>query len=420
MLGAHHGVNKPVVKHDQKRIVITGIGAIAGNAVNLEEIYSLLENGHSGLSQIKSFDSSVYGYTEAGIIPELKYSKYVNPNLLRKMDTISKQAAVSAGMAIKNAKLKITRENNQDVGLIFATGTGPIETVESFNRVVISEGAQKANARLFPNTVMNAAAGHIGLNFKLKGPTSTICAGGVSSINGLFYAIGLIQQGICKQVIVVSSDEFNEPMLAGMHRIPGYLSKDKPRPFDKEASGNVLGSGSVAFVLESDESAKEREAEIQAEIKGMGMTSDNSRVGRIDPKGEAWKKSFENALEEAEISASDIDYISSAASGHRAFDRIEANVLSKVFGNSTPVSAPKSVFGETHGTAGSLGILSAIMAFKGAIPPIQNLTTRHEKVELDLVTGSVRKGTVKNAVIRSFAYGGNYNSLVISRYETQE
>ncbi|WP_075618274.1 beta-ketoacyl-[acyl-carrier-protein] synthase family protein [Paenisporosarcina indica] len=416
MIGAHTENEKPVVEFDKKRIVITGIGAIAGNAENVEDIYSLLENGESGLSEIKEFDASSYGFTEAGIIPEMKYGKFVNPKLLRKMDSISKQAAVATNMAIKNSSLKITRDNSEEIGLIFATGTGPIETVEAFNRVVISEGAQKANARLFPNTVMNAAAGHIGLNFKLKGSTSTICAGGVSSINALFYANSLIQQGICQQVVVVSSDEFNEPMLAGMDRIPGYLTKDKPKPYDEESNGIVLGSGSVAFILESDESAKARGVEILSEIKGFGMTSDNTRIGRIDTKGEAWKQSFEDALEEAGISTSEVDYVASAASGHKAFDLVESNVLSEVFGNQIPVSAPKSVFGETHGTAGAIGILSAILAFKGSIPSIQNLTKPNTKIDLDLVTEK-RKTSVKNAVISSFAYGGNYNSLVVGQYK---
>ncbi|KAA0560846.1 beta-ketoacyl-[acyl-carrier-protein] synthase family protein [Bacillus sp. CH30_1T] len=415
MFGAKTESNKPVVNYSKRRVVISGVGAIAGNASNVEEIYSLLKNGESGISEITEFDTSIYGYQDAGIIPEIKYGKFVNPKLLRKMDTISKQAAVATNMAIKDANIKINRDNSEEVGLIFATGTGPIETVEAFNRVVISEGAQKANARRFPNTVMNAAAGHIGLNFKLKGPTSTICAGGVSAINGLFYANSLIQQGICKQVIVVSSDEFNEPMLAGMHRIPGYLTKDKAKPFDVESSGNILGAGSVAFVLESDESAKERGAEIHAEIKGFGMTSDNSKIGRINPTGEAWEKSIELALAEAGLEVSNIGYIASSASGHKTFDAIESRVLSRVFGNDTPVSAPKSVFGETHGTAGAIGILSSILAFSGVVPAIQHLTNPNPRVELDLVTNT-RRADVKNALINSFAYGGNYNSLVVSQY----
>lgn len=403
--------------YQKKRLVISGIGAIAGNAKHKEDVFDLLRNGESGLTEIAAFDSTEYGIKHAGIIPDISYRKYMNPSLLRKMDTISRQATVATRMALQDANLKINRRNSERVGVIFATGTGPIETVEEFNRIVISEGAQKANARLFPNTVMNAAAGHIGLNFKLKGPTSTICAGGVSAINALFYANNFIQQDICDQVIVVTSDEFNEPLVAGLHRIPHYLSGNMPMPFDAHSQGHVLGSGSVAFVVESEESAQERDASILAEMTGFGLTCDNSRVARINPTGEEWKRSFELALESADITAHDIDFIASAAGGLWSFDKVEAKALHDLFGTKTPVTAPKSVFGETHGTAGALGILSAILAFQGTLAPIQNLSAKHEAVDLDLIMETREAKNINHALISSFAYGANYNSLVLKRYE---
>ncbi len=410
------GVAKEEKTFSQKRLVISGIGAVAGNAKHADDIFQLLQEGESGLSTIDQFDSSPYKTSLAGIVPNIPYRKYMNPSLLRKMDTISKQATVTTRMALQDAKLRVSRNNSERIGLIFATGTGPIETVEDFNRVVIEEGAEKANARLFPNTVMNAAAGHIGVNFKLKGPTTTICAGGVSAINALFYANNWIQQDLCDQVIVVTSDEFNEPLVAGLHRIPGYLSEDKPMPFDANSSGHVLGSGSVAFVVESDTEANERGATILAEIKGFGLTCDNSRVARINPKGEEWKKSFEFALAQAKLTENDIDFIASAAGGLWSFDKVEAEVIHELFGADVPVSATKSVFGETHGTAGALGILSALLAFNGTLAPIQNIHSPHDDVHLNLVTEAKQVDHVQHSLISSFTYGANYQSLVLGRY----
>ncbi|UHA75642.1 beta-ketoacyl-[acyl-carrier-protein] synthase family protein [Paenibacillus sp. 481] len=411
---AEESAHFPKKRH---KVVITGVGAIAGNAANLEQIYSLLREHQSGLSPISSFDTSGYIQREAGQIPELRYSKMINPSLLRKMDTLSKQATAVTKMALEDAKLSVTRHNSEQIGVLFATGSGPIETVESFNRVVLQEGAKMANAKLFPNTVMNAAAGHICIHFNIKGPTSTIAAGGVSIVNALFYANAMIQSGSCQTVLVVSSDEFNEPMLAGHQRLSGFLTPTTMRPFDEQRNGVVLGSGSVCFVVESEAAALARGARIVAELKGFGMTSDCRAIGGVNPRGQEWSAAFQKALADANMSAEQIDYVAAAANGHRMFDYAEAQALERVFGGDVPVSAPKSMFGETHGTAGGIGLLTALYAMnESAIPGIQHLNEPLRSVKVDFVTESLRKAKVDHALISSFAYGGNYNALVVGKY----
>lgn len=398
----------------KRRVMITGVGALAGNAQSLEEVYQRMEDSQTGFSKIDRFDIGNYRSREAALIPKIRYKKLINPSLLRRMDSISKQATVAVKMAIEKAGLKINRKNSGKIGLVFGTGTGPVETVERFNRTIINQGSERANARLFPNTVMNAAAGNIGLNFKIVGPTTTICAGGVSALNALYFANNLIQQGITEQVIVVSSDEFNEPMLAGLERVPKYLSAELPKPFAKNRKGYGLGEASVAFVVESLEAAKAREANIIAEIKGFGLTSDGVNSGRLDQSGDSWKKSIELALEEAELTTSDVQYIASAAGGHRKFDEIEAKVLHDVFGNQVAVGASKSIFGETHGTSGFLGFLSGIMAINGVQPAIQNVD--ESPFDLDLIL-KTRYEEAKNVLVNSFSYGGNYHSVIFGKYE---
>lgn len=415
LLGKYKEQESKAKPKKKKRAVITGVGAVAGNATSVDEIYEKMKNGESGFSPISRFDLDEYTSQDAGTIPELKYRKLINPSLLRRMDTISKQGAVAVKMALENSKIKVTKRNGEKIGLVFATGTGPVETVEGFNWVVVKEGSERANARLFPNTVMNAAAGNIGLNFKIKGPTTTICAGGVSSLNAMYFANNLIEQEICDQVVVVSSDEFNEPLLAGMERIPNYLTDKNPKPFASDRDGYLLGEAGVAYVVESEESAKNRDANILAEIKGFGLTADQVGNGRIDPKGESWKKALELALNDAELTTSDIDFVASAAGGHGKFDEVEANILNDVFGNQVSVGATKSIFGETNGSSGFIGLLSGIMALNGVKPGMQNV--KESEIDLDLVLETRYEEEANNILINSFSYGGNYNSLIIGKYE---
>ncbi|SFW99589.1 3-oxoacyl-[acyl-carrier-protein] synthase II [Thermoactinomyces sp. DSM 45891] len=416
LFGKHDEQKPTPAQTPRKKVLLTGVGVLAGNVANMEQFDQLIKGEESGISEIHRFDTKPYGQSEAGQIPDIPYKKMINPSMLRRMDALSKQAVAVTKMALDDAKFKITRDNSEKVGVIFATGTGPTETVESFNRVVIQEGAKMANAQLFPNTVMNAAAGHIGLHFKIKGPTSTITAGGVSAISALYYAYSLIQLGGCDTVIVVTSDEFNEPLLAGHGRIPNFLSKTKSRPFASDRDGVVLGEGSVAMIVESEEAAKARNARILAECKGFGMTSDHHKIAGLNPEGTEWTKSFELALSDAGLATEDIGYISAAANGHPIFDPIEAKAIHQVFQDQVPVSAPGSIFGETHGTAGSIGLLTALSALDGTIPFIRNLENPMLDVNLDYVMGEPRKTQVDHALISSYAYGGNYHSLVLSRY----
>ncbi|WP_203363918.1 beta-ketoacyl-[acyl-carrier-protein] synthase family protein [Bacillus sp. REN10] len=392
----------------EPKVVITGIGAIAGNAENIDEVFQVLSGEREALLNRNYGKINVF----TGEIGQIKYEKFINPSYVRKMDKLSKQAVLTAKQALTDAELRFNKNNSERVGLIFATGTGPLETVHSFYKKVLLEGPQKASAKLFPNTVMNAAAGHIGMNLKIKGPTSTICAGGVSGINALYYGNLLIKQNVCDQVVIVSSDEFSETLLLGASRIKDFLSAKRARPFDRRRSGLNLGSGSVAIILENEEIAKERNKEHYASLSGFGMTSDNARNGSIDSKGSSWKRAMESALTNAGLVPEEIQLISSAGSGHK-IDILEAKVIDSVFNDKVMVNATKSLFGETHATAGMLGVLDAINAFSGTVSGIGK--ELDSLLELNYVTEPLFNQNIQNVFINAYSFGGNYQSLILSK-----
>ncbi len=402
----------------QKKVVISGIGALAAGANGVAAIFDRLRLGQSALDQVVEFDASPYACTQAGIIRDAAYGKWINPNLLRKMDTISKQAVAATKFALDDSGFKITRANSEQVGVIFATGTGPVETVEAFNRAVIEQGAKSANPRLFPNTVMNAAAGHVCLHFKIKGPTSTITAGGVSALSALYYAHCLICRGVTDTIFVVSSDECNEPLVAGHARLPRFLSREKLRPFDRKRSGTLLGAASTAFLVQSEEAAQATGTRPYAELAGFGMTADAYGIATINPKGVEWARSFEQCLTDAGISRQEVGAVIAAANGHHLFDLAEARALSQAVGKDIPITAPKSIFGETNSSAGSLNILAGILALQeGILAPTAHLDEPMEEVQLDWVSGQARKIETDHVLVSSFAIGGNFHSLLLKRYQ---
>lgn len=403
-----------------KKVVISGIGAIAAGATTTKEVLARLREGRSQIAPITEFDASIYGCLKAGMIRGVPYEKLINPALIRKMDMISKQAVTAAKYALADSGLTIDRQNCERVGIIFASSTGPLETVESFYRVVIEQGAKNANPRLFPNTVMNAAAGHISLHFKIKGPTSTITIGAVSTVSALFYAQSLIQRGVIDTVLIVSSDECHEPLLAGFGRIPNFLSHDTLRPFDKAHSGTILGGGSVAFLVQSEEAARASGTTPYAEIAGFGMAADSYRVARICEDGTAWKRSFEASLQDAGIAPQELGAVIAAANGLPLVDETEARALSAVVGDRVPVTAPKSIFGEALSAGTGLNVLAALSTLRdGSVPPTANLETPIEDVPLDYVYGSARPVQADHVLVSSYTVtgAGNYHSLVLKRYQ---
>jgi 3-oxoacyl-[acyl-carrier-protein] synthase II len=266
---------------------------------------------------------------------------------------------------------------------------------------------------------MNAAAGHISLHFKIKGPTSTITVGGASAISALFYAYCLIRRGVTDTMLVVASDECNEPTLAGFGRIPNFLSRDMLRPFDRRGAGTLLGGASTAFLVQSEEAALNTGAKIYAELGGFGMTADTQRIARINEDGTEWARSFELAMADAGITSADLGAVIASANGLPLVDRAEAHALQQAVGAHVPITAPKAIFGEALSAASGLNILAAIAALREhTIPVTANLEQPLEDVALDFVYGEPRQTDAEHVLVSSYAVtgSGNYHTLVLKRY----
>jgi len=389
----------PSVRRDiapGRRSVVTGVAVIAGDAPDTQAVRTAMASSTPLYGEL-SVDLDHYGSFPVADIPERNSARGINPQMLRRLDGLGRRSAVAVADLLKQHRL--TREESSATGLVFATGTGPLSTVEAFQRELIESGT--GNTRLFPNTVMNAAPGHVALLNKLQGPTATFCAGGTSAVSALHFAVRLIDRGAADRVIVLAADEAPAAMLAGYARIPGFLSRDRCVPFAN--SGKVYGGAAVALMLEAaDLTSPDR---VMASIDGFGLAGDASGPGRLDPSGEGWTRSFQNALRDAALSAGDIDLVVSAACGREAIDEVETRARIASGLDAAGMVAPKALTGDAGSASALLGIAQAIWmreetARIGAWGTVQEQANGRRRSARTLVS--------------SFEVGGSYQSVIVS------
>ncbi len=376
----------------ERSVVVSEVTAIVGTAGDTEAVRDALRRRRTmiGSTTISLEDFGTYPIAE---IADDDLKRGINPQHLRRMDTLSRRAAVAVAELLRRKRLP--RDQAQATGLIFATGTGPISTVEAFERELIETG--NGNTRLFPNTVMNAAAGHVALLHRLQGPTATVCAGGTSGISALHFATRLIATGAADRMIVLAADEAPAAMLAGYAGVPGYLSRGRSEPFGD--SGKVFGGAAVALLLEAEEVVSTGAP--LGRIKGFGLTGDMSGAGRLDPSGAAWARSFTLAMDDADLMPDDVSSVIAAACGRRQIDDVELSALRQAGLDQAAVIAPKELTGDAGASSAMLGIAQALWMIADEDPSgLEHNAGGHS-------------ASREHTLVSAFEVGGSYQSVIV-------
>jgi len=394
----------PVAESSRHGVVVTGIGAIAGSAATTSDVRRhFLES--TPVFGTETVQLEHFGDFVTAEIPPADLTAGINPQHLRRMDTLGRRAAIAAAQLLRERRL--SREEATGTGLFSATGTGPVSTIEAFERELLETGT--GNTRLFPNTVMNAAAGHVALLNRLQGPTATISAGGTSGISALHFASALIARGSADRIMVVGADESPAAMLAGYARIPGYLARTDSVPFGN--SGRLLGGAGVAILLEREGLAPAET--VLGRLSGFGLTGDASGAGRLSEGSGAWARSFALALAHAGVDASDVDAIVSAACGRDQVDGLERDALELAGVAGVPLTAPKGIFGDAGAASALLGVAQAIwMGQAGRIPASRAVPVG---APAGLVSVDGLDAAVSRTLVSSYEVGGSYQSVVVQR-----
>ncbi|MCK4816972.1 beta-ketoacyl-[acyl-carrier-protein] synthase family protein, partial [bacterium] len=325
--------------------------------------------------------------------------------------------------ALEDAAFEVSDENADDIGVVTATTLSISWDIAEFTKEMVQDGPRFVNPALFPPTTMNYPSSQISIRYKMKAFNTTIATGYSAGVDALKYAVDFIKLGRAKAVVVCGVESLSFPSFVGFHKL-GFLAGLKGQeimcPFDSRHNGIILGEGSAVLLLEEEEYAKKRGANIYAEVLSVESFFDTYRSAKYDPKAGGLKESMTKSFEKACLNEEDIDYICAAANSVPQQDRLETLAIKEVFNiyaGAIPVSSIKSMIGESVSASGCFQIAASVGALtEGFIPPTINYKEPDAECDLDCVPNISRKQDVKNVLINNFGPGGNNSTAIIAKY----
>lgn len=408
-----------------KRVVITGAGIVSTLGDSPTRVHHALCKGQSGLRTIEGFVTNKTDCRLGGQIMDFNAQKYLGNKNLRPLNRASQLSTSAAHLALEDSGWSSEMRQKNEIGIALGTMFCSIQTIAEFDHRALVSGPSCASPMDFANTVINAAAGQTAIMHNLRGINSTISTGATSGLRAIGYATGCIQMGYAPALLAGGVEEFcfasyyafNQAGLLG-HSDTNAV--DFPKPFDFQRNGVVLGEGAALLMLEDAELAQKRGARILAEIKGYGIGYDCSRGFAEEKATAAIARAMRQALQEAEITAHEVDCLSASANGSRAKDRLEAMAINGVYNGSSeqlPITAVKSMLGETLGAAGAMQVVDMLETIRdGVLPGIAHLNRIEEGLPLKNISSRTRTIDAKTAQINSVGFEGNHCSLILSRF----
>lgn len=411
---------------DKKRIVITGVGVVAPNGIGKEAFWQALKEGKSGIKAITLFDTSPFLTKQAGECSDFSPEEHLGSKGLRNLDRATKLVLSATKLALEDSGYILTDQNRDDTGVVTATTLSVINNISEFTKEAQDAGPQFVNPAAFPGTTINSPSSQISIRFGIKAFNSTVSTGYTASLDALKYAADFISLNRAKAVLVAGVEALFFQSFLGFNKLEflaGIKGEEISCPFDKRRNGIILAEGSGAILLEDAAAAQKRNARIYGELNAVKTFFDPFRTGKYNPKADGLKRAMQAVLKDAGIEPSSVDYILAAANSVVNQDAFETRVIKETFGNRAlkiPVSAIKSMIGESISAAGILQIIAGIGAMEHQILwPTINYKEKDPKCDLDCVPHKSRKGTVNTVLINDFGPGGNNASALFSRWHNE-
>jgi len=405
------------------RVFITGTGLVTSLGYSSGELQAALCAGRNGIRPVTRFDTGGLACQLGGEISSFSAKDHLGNANTRALDRTSQLVATAAGLVLDNSGWSVQMREDQQVGLVLGTMFCSVHTISEFDRRAVTAGPSYASPMDFANTVINAAAGQTAIWHKLRGVNSTIATGVTSGLHAIGYAADLIATGRATAIIAGGADELCFESFVGFNRAEllcgsNHLAGDFPIPFDSRRNGFALGEGAALLMLEDGESALARGAHVLGEIKGYGSAYDCSQ-GRSDDRSiEAIGRSIRRALDEALMSPDEIGCLSASANGSVDGDRREAIGTASALGRRAaqlPVTAIKSMLGETLGASGAIQAIALIQSIReGLLPGIPQLETPDAGNPLKMLGREAREIGCGTGLVNSMGFDGNCCSVVIA------
>ena len=407
-------------------MVVTGIGLITPVGIGTEESWRAICQGKSGAGPITRFDASEYPTRIAAEVKGFDPLQWLEQKELRKMDTFIHYALAATAMALEDSGLKIDHSNAPRVGVYIGSGIGGLPFIERQHKILLESGPRRISPFFIPGLIVNLASGQVSIRFGAKGPNSAVCTACSTGSHAIGDSFKIIARGDADAMITGGTESVITPLAIGGFSAMRALStrNDQPekasRPFDKNRDGFVVGEGVGILMLESLEHAQDRGAKIYAEVVGYGMSGDAFHISAPSEDGDGPIRVMQNALNDAHIESSYIEYINAHGTATPAGDVVETLAIKKVFGEhakKVAISSTKSMIGHLLGAAGGVEAAASILAIRDQImPPTINYETPDPECDLDYVPNKARKATINYVLSNSFGFGGTNATLIFKRF----
>lgn len=409
----------------ERRVVVTGLGALTPVGNDVKTMWDNLLAGKSGIDFVTQVNKDDFPAKVAAEVKDFDPTLYVDKKDARKMDLFTQYAVAASKMALKDANLEITEDIAHRVGVWIGSGIGGMKTYEEQFHKFLEKGPNRVSPFFVPMMIPDMAAGQVSIQTGAKGINSctvTACASGANSIGDAFKAV---QRGDVDYIIAGGTEApITNMAFAGFSSAKALSFNQDPktasRPFDKNRDGFVMGEGAGILILESLETALERGAHIYAEIVGYGATGDAYHITAPAEHGEGAARAMQHALRDAGLKPEDVDYINAHGTSTDLNDKFETEAIKTIFGDHAyklAVSSTKSMTGHLLGAAGGVEAVISVKAIEdGIIPPTVNYETPDPDCDLDYVPNKARNQDVNVVVSNSLGFGGHNVALIFKKY----
>jgi 3-oxoacyl-[acyl-carrier-protein] synthase II len=424
------GMDKPGYQlRMNRRVVITGLGAVTPLGVGVEPFWQGLIAGRSGIAPISAFDASAYTTRFAGEVRDFDPLQFMERGDAKHMDRYCQFAVAAARMALADSGFDVAPRADR-VGVVMGTGIGGTWTWEHQNLVLRDKGPNRVSPYFIPMLIGDMASGHVSIMFGARGPNFAIVSACATSTHAIGEACEIIRRGDADAMIAGGSEAALTPLgVAGFCSMRALSTRnDDPqrasRPFDNERDGFVIAEGAGAVILETEQSARERGATPYCEILGYGLSADAYHVTSPAPGAEGGARAMASAICKAGIQPSDIDYVNAHGTSTPLNDKLETEGLKRALGEAAykvAISSTKSMTGHLLGAAGVVeAIVCALAITRGMIPPTINYEHPDPQCDLDYVPNAARQAQVRVAMSNSFGFGGHNAVLIVGAFRRSE
>ena len=413
---------------ENRRVVITGLGALSPLGNDVSSTWDGMKNGRSGIGLIGSMDTTDYAVKIAGEVKGFDPKPFFkNPKDARRMDRYAHLGIAAAKMALDDSGLNEAEIDRNRVGVMLGSGIGGLGTLEDNHTALLQKSPSRVSPFTIPMMISNIASGVFSIEYGFGGPNMAIVTACATANHSIGEAWRMIKFGDADAFVAGGSEASIRPMgLAGFMNMKALSTRNEDptaasRPFDVGRDGFVMGEGAGVVVIEELEHAKARGANILAELSGYGLSADAYHLTSPHPEGDGAASCMDMALKHAGLNAEDVQYVNAHGTSTPQGDVCESKAIQKSFGawanDGLVVSSTKSMTGHLLGAAGGVELLACLMAMRdGVIPPTINLDDQDPNCPLDYCAHTAREMEVKAALSNSFGFGGHNASLLITKF----